>query len=147
MALRVAATWTAAWCSSALAGELGGLRVGVDAWSRRRAARRCASRSAAKPVALDGARAVAAASARPSARVEVDVHPLVAGRVRVGEVAGQRRLAQGGARDGALERELGGVEQHGDGFLSGKDLVRPWTAHVAGSVATALSDRRGRRRT
>ena len=87
------------------------------------------SAAAAKPVALDAPSRVPELQRAPERAVEVDVDPLVAGRVRVGEVVGQRRLALGGALDGALERELGGVEQHGDGFLSGKGLVRPWTAH------------------
>ena len=55
----------------------------------------------------------AAAHGRGERAVEVDVDALVAGRVGVGDVRRQRLVALAGARDGALERKLRGVEEHG----------------------------------
>jgi len=113
-------------------GELGGLDLGVDGVAVRAGdGGGVALRGEAG--AQDGRPPIAAAlHRRAQRRVEVDVHALVAGRVRVGEVCGERRLTLGRSAYGALERELGGVEQHWTSSLRREDFVRPWTALAAG---------------
>ena len=110
-------------------GELGRLGVDVDRWSRRRASRRCASTSAAKSTRV-AARPPASLGAerRGERAVEVDVHPLVAGGVRVGEVGGQRLLALGGAGDGAPRgRAVWCRTARRTDSLREGGPVRPWT--------------------
>src|SRR5919107_3226135 len=84
-------------------GQTGRLGVDVD----RRAVR---AKHAGGGVGGDGEAGVlellAVTHGRGQGAVEVDVHPAVAGSVRVGEVGGERRLAQRGALDGAFQREL-----------------------------------------
>src|SRR3954449_6173980 len=63
--------------------------------------------------------------------VEVDVHAPVAGRLGVREVIREHALAQRRAGDGALQAELGVVDQghrEGSGHCTRECFVRPWTS-------------------
>ena len=107
-------------------GELGGLGVDVDAVAV--GAHRRGASVVARSRALEPCSRVPPAHRRLQRRVEVDVLALVAGRVGVRDVGRERGCWRSAApRDGALEGELGGVEQFhsGWGFLGGGG--RPWT--------------------
>src|SRR5262245_10340661 len=108
----------------AVGGELGRLGVDVD----RRAVRADRADGAvglrAEREALEPLLGVTAAERRLQRAVEVHVDPLVAGRLRVGEVVRQRGLALRGACHGLLERKLSGVDQHGR-IAPEKGMTRP----------------------
>src|SRR5690349_20574750 len=98
-------------------GHLGGLVLDVDrvAVGLRGSDGRVGLRGEGGP--LDGALGVRGAERRGQRTVEVHVDAPVAGRARVGDVRRERLLALRGAGDAALERQLGGIDQHGDGWL------------------------------
>ena len=130
--MRVAATCDGGLLLERVGGELG--RLGVDVDRRAVGAHGAAvpSTCVREAGALDSACAASAGAHRRGERaVEVDVDALVAGRVGVGEVGGQRLLALGGALDGALEGELRGVEEHGTGSPGrkrGRSVLGPHAA-------------------
>src|SRR4051812_30758651 len=73
----------------------------------------------------EGALGVRGAHRRGQRTVEVHVDALVAGRARVGDVRSERLLTLCGAGDAALERQLGGIDQHGTEWLLKEGKGRP----------------------
>ena len=136
--MRVLATDTAACCSSALAASLAdSASMSIELPSACVAPTEPSTCVAKLGVARPRARRPRSPCAAVERAVEVDVDAAVAGRRRVGDVGGKRLMALCGAGDGALERQLSGIDQHGTedswrerGGGPSLDLtrLRPWSA-------------------